>query len=286
MRRILGLSRALIACAWRNSVTRFAFGAALLSTATTCWATETALDIHQLRLNGLETGLYTFDDAQYITFGLLFCFAIMVSTMLTSSENEVFLLVRMRNRGEVWMARVVALCALCAAFLGAVWTTWAAWLALTAVDRPMSAGWSAAYDHMLAAAQRNPDGLAPIYYLAVNEHLRSTSTPLVLALLQSSLFVLVFMAVGTLGAVLAQAVRRPVFALFSSVSYIFLYLVFEAVGLPALTVVTAQSSLLLSTHTPQAQPYLPYMVSFAAWSAALVVLVAIGATQVRSVRLA
>ena len=281
-RRVGAFAWALTATAWSSAVTWFTLGGTVLYTVMTCLSTNAELGIHNLQLQALETGLYVFNDSFFLTYGLLFCYAISVSVLLHPGDNEIFLSTRMRSRVEVWLGRVTALLLQSIIFLGVVWL---AWLFMTVASHPISAGWSAAYDSILSVVHRTPDGLPPVYYLAADEYFRATSTPLGLVAVQSALFVLVYWTVGIFAAVLAQGIRRRVLATFSLVTYVFSYVVLLAMDQPGLTVITAQSPLLLSTHVPRTDPYLSYPMSFAIWAVLLLVLLAIGTAQLRQIRL-
>jgi len=272
------LSGVYLKLAWLNPVTWLALAGALLYTLLATTDSLVALHSRGVSLQPIEVGLYVFNDAYLLTYGLLLTFTIMASSLFDAPDTERLFAYRMPGRGEIWAARMFALLGLSAIFLVAVGVVFlfAAW-----PYHATSITWSDSYRQVLSMTSASPEGLDPVLYLAADKHLFVSTTPLRLLGIQGAMFLLVFWVVGTLCTVVGQAVQRRAVALAALLLYLFVYLGAGQTGYPGMSVATPQGALLVGAHTPQSESPVSFSASFALWLFLLVASAVAGYFQTR-----
>lgn len=276
---VIALCRAYLKTAAASSTAWLAIGAAVLYTAMATSSTAITLRTAGIDLRLIEAGLYTFSDAYLLTFGMLFCYMIVVIVAFQPTALERLLLHRMDRRQDVWVARGLAVLGLAAVFLCGVAMVW---FVLALPIHSPSVDWGRSYRQVLAAVDASPSGLAPVYYLAADPQVFSTFTPLEAAGLKAGHHLLVFWAVGALCVVVGQASRRAAITFTALFGYLFSYLIANASGLHWFAYLTPQFALLGDEMTRQ-RPLATLIVTAGLWASILAGLLVTGARQIRRV---
>jgi hypothetical protein len=257
------LSRVYLRLAWLNPVTWLALSGALLYTLLATMGSLAALRSAGLSLQLIEIAFYVFNDAYFVTYGLLFTFTIIASGLFDSPEFERLAAHRMPSRRGIWLARLIALLGMAVVFLASVGVVF---LAAALPHHWASADWSDAYRSAVTAAQHSPDTLDPVRRLAADGYLLAHATPLGVLGFEVAIFLVVFYALGVASAAAGQVARRRATVVIVLLLYLLVYIGAAQLGYPSLGLLTPQSALLVGAHTPESQPHISFPVSLALWT--------------------
>jgi len=247
--------------ALKNSATVFAMAGVIAYSALTSIDDVAILQHNRVHINALEVVFAIFNNQRYTTYGLFVPFLIVVFPMFYAKDLERLIACRAYRRSDIWTAKVLAIVQITIVFLGIAFFVV---LATVMPNYPFSLEWSEAYGQLT----KETAGTSRFYQV---EYLYREYNPLSVAILQMLLFLVGFVLVGVLGAVLVQLFERQMVAFIAVSTYWFFALVNGMVP-SALVFLSPATHLSLNARSPQ----FPFAHSFLYLASALVILVILG----------
>lgn len=254
----------------RNPVTLFAMAGMIAYSALTS-SNDIAIFQHNAeQLNVLEVIFYIFNSQLYTTYGLFFPFLFVVFPMFYAKDLERLIAWRAYRRSDIWTAKVFAIMQITIMFLGV-----ALFIVLAAVlpNYPFSLEWSDAFGQLVRESARPS-------LLNQSEYLYWEYNPLSVAIVQTLLFLVGFMLVGVLGAVLVQLFERQMVA-FIAVSLYWIVALVPWMVPSTLVFLSPATHLVLHTRSLQ----FPFALSFLYFASALVIFVIFGSLRAQKINL-
>ena len=246
-RAIYVISRLYTNLALRNPVTFFAMGGMIAYSLLTSMDDIAILHHNRVQLNVPEVVFSIFNNQRYTTYGLFFPFLFIIFPMFYAKDLERLIAGRTFCRSDFWTARVLAIVQIAFIYLGIAFL-----IVLTSamLNFPFSLEWSDAYGQYIREYTEMV-GLCGFAYL-YREY-----NPLSVAILQALLFLISFIFVGVLSAVLVQIIERQMIA-FIAVSLYWIVALVGYMAPPTLVFLSPATHLLLNGRSPE----FPFIVSF------------------------